>query len=93
MPKHSTMSPKTITEDWKDKDPDKETSERWKKDPNNWKWGGLFYYNSEDKRLFVSKKAEWRGTAMNFANKNSKWACLIFILFFSMVLFFILRKV
>jgi len=80
------------TEDWKDNDPDKETAERWKKDPNNWKWGGLFYYNEEDKRLFVSKKAEWRGTAMNFANKNAKWACLIFLLFFSIVLLFILKK-
>jgi uncharacterized membrane protein len=87
------MSPnKKTTEDWRDNDPDKETSEKWKKDPNNWKWGGLFYYNEEDKRLFVPKKIEWMGTAMNFANKNSKWACLIFLLFFSMVLFFILKK-
>lgn len=86
-------SDKKITEDWRDIDPDKETSDKWKKDPNNWRWKGLFYYNEDDKRLFVPKKAEWRGTAINFANKNSKWACLLFVLFFSMVLIFILKKI
>jgi uncharacterized membrane protein len=83
---------KKKTENWKDNDPDKETAERWKKNPNNWKLGGLFYYNKEDKRLFVSKKNELMGTAMNFANKNSLLAMLIFFMFFSIVLFFILRK-
>lgn len=34
----------------------KETLDNWHKDHNNWKWGGLFYYNKEDKRLFVPKK-------------------------------------
>lgn len=74
-------------------EPSKETLDKWKNDPNNWKWRGLFYYNEEDKRLFVPKKVEWKGTAMNFANKNAKWAFILAILFFSMVLFSILRKI
>jgi uncharacterized membrane protein len=30
------------------------------------------FYNKEDKRIFVPKKEEWKGTAMNSTNKNSK---------------------
>ncbi|MBW4360397.1 DUF5808 domain-containing protein [Flavobacterium taihuense] len=85
------MIPKKKNDDWKDNDPDKETWEKWKKDPNKWKWGGI-YYNKEDNRLFVPKKIEWMGITINFANKKAKWACLLFLLFFSMVLFFILNK-
>ena len=35
--------------------PDKETLDKWQKDPNNWKWK-LFYYNKEDERLFPPKR-------------------------------------
>jgi uncharacterized membrane protein len=28
--------------------------DKWHKDPNNWKLG-LFYYNKEDKRIFLPK--------------------------------------
>jgi len=82
------MSP---NQDWKDNEPDKETAEKWKKDPNNWIWG-IFYFNKEDKRLFVSKKVEWMGTTLNFA--NPKWILYMigFILFFSFILFMITRK-
>jgi uncharacterized membrane protein len=69
---------------WRDKDPDKETSEKWKKDTNNWKFG-MFYFNKEDKRLFVSKKIEWMGTTINFANPKSFWFVITMILFFSLV--------
>jgi uncharacterized membrane protein len=31
-----------------DEKPTKETLERWKHNPNNWKWG-IVYYNKEDK--------------------------------------------
>ncbi len=79
------------TEEWRDKDPDKETAEKWKKDPNNWIWG-IFYYNKDDKRLFVSKKIEWMGTTLNFANKNWIIYMVLFISFFSFVLFMILRN-
>lgn len=37
--------------------PDKETLEKWHKDPNNWKWGCL-YYNKEDQRLLPPKRQE-----------------------------------
>lgn len=82
---------KITTKDWKDNDPDKETSEKWKKEPNNWIWG-IFYYNKEDKRLFVSKKVEWRGTTFNFANPKSGFYLIGFILFFAFVTFMILRN-
>ena len=82
------MSP---NEDWKDNDPDQETAEKWKKDPNNWIWG-IFYFNKEDKRLFVSKKAEWRGMTLNFA--NPKWILFMigFVLFYSFIAYMISRK-
>lgn len=79
------------TEKWRDNDPDKETEEKWKKDPKNWIWG-LFYFNKDDKRLFVSKKIEWMGITLNFANKNWIIYMVLFISFFSFVLFMILRN-
>ena len=79
------------TEKWRDNDPDKETTEKWKKDPKNWIWG-LFYFNKDDKRLFVSKKIEWMGITLNFANKNWIIYMALFISFFSFVLFMILRN-
>ena len=36
------------------KNPSKEQSETWRKDPNNWKCG-VFYYNPEDERLLPPK--------------------------------------
>lgn len=80
------------TDQWRDNDPDKETSERWKNDPNNWKLGGFIYYNKEDKRLFVSKKVEWMGTTINFA--NAQWILFMigFILFYAFIYFMITRK-
>ena len=50
--------------------PSKETLEKWRKDPNNWKWG-FFYYNKEDQRLLPPKRIEWMGWTVNFANPNS----------------------
>jgi uncharacterized membrane protein len=73
-------------ENWRDNNPDKETSERWKNNPKNWKFGGLIYFNKEDKRLFVSKKIEWMGTTLNFA--NPKWI-LYMIGFISFVVFIV----
>lgn len=79
------------TDEWRDNDPDKKTAEKWKKDPKNWIWG-LFYFNKDDKRIFVSKKIEWMGTTLNFANKNWIIYMVLFISFFSFVLFMILRN-
>jgi uncharacterized membrane protein len=85
------MIPEKKNDAWKDNHPDKETWEKWKKDPNKWKWGGI-YYNQDDKRLFVPKKIEWMGITINFANKKAKWVSILFLLFFSIVLFFIQKK-
>ena len=72
-------------------EPNKETLEKWHKDPNNWKFG-QFYYNKEDKRLFVSKKTEWMGTTLNFANQKWIFYMIGFISFHAIVLYFILRN-
>jgi uncharacterized membrane protein len=87
------MSPnKKTTEDWRDNDPDKETSERWKNNPNNWKFGGFIYYNKEDKRLFVTKKVEWMGTTINFANPKWFLFMIVFISFYVFITFMITRN-
>lgn len=72
-------------------EPSKETSDRWKNDPNNWIWG-IFYYNKEDHRIFSPKKTEEMGSTINFANPKSVLALLIALSFFGMVIFFILNK-
>lgn len=54
--------------------PTKERLEKWRKDPANWK--GSFYFNKEDKRLFVPKQAKILGWTMNLANPYSIMAVL-----------------
>ncbi len=46
--------------------PSKEIIEMWHKDPNNWKLG-LFYFNNNDNRIFVSKRISMLGMTFNFA--------------------------
>ena len=58
------------------KNPSKETLEKWRKDPNNWKFGSL-YYNKEDRRLFPPKRISWLGWTINFANWKSILAFLL----------------
>jgi uncharacterized membrane protein len=72
-------------------EPSKQTSDRWKNDPNNWIWG-IFYYNKEDSRIFPPKKIEEMGSTINFANSKSVMALLGALAFFAMVTFFILRN-
>jgi uncharacterized membrane protein len=50
--------------------PPKETLDKWHKDPNNWKFGGI-YYNKEDKRILPPKRIKWMGWTVNFANTKS----------------------
>lgn len=71
------------------KNPTKEQLEAWHKDPNNWKCGGLFYYNKEDERLFPPKRVVWMGWTVNFANPKSVGA---FFVSFAMILVFVYRK-
>jgi uncharacterized membrane protein len=85
------MSSKITSDDWKDKDPDKKTSEMWKNEPNNWKWG-MFYFNKEDKRVFVPKKVEWMGITLNFANPKSVFFLIGFLSFFAFIYMMILFK-
>lgn len=71
--------------------PSKETLERWRKDPNNWKMG-MFYYNKEDKRIFPPKRIAWMGFTVNFANRNSVLFFVIFLAFFLAIAFMIETK-
>jgi uncharacterized membrane protein len=62
--------------------PNKETREKWHKDPKNWKFGGI-YYNKEDNRIFPPKRIAWMGWTINFANLKS---IIAFLILFGIVL-------
>lgn len=79
------------TDQWRDNDPDKETLEKWTKDPNNWIWG-IFYYNPLDKRIFPPKKIEWMGFTVNFANTKSVLCFIGMLIFFAFITFVIVHK-
>lgn len=68
--------------------PDKETLDKWQKDPNNWKWK-LFYYNKEDKRLIVDKPNPIYGSTFNFAHPKSYFFLIGMMCFFGFILFMI----
>jgi uncharacterized membrane protein len=72
-------------------EPSKETSDRWKNDPNNWICG-IFYYNKEDPRIFPPKKIEAMGFTTNFANPKSVLVLLAILAFFAMISIFISNK-
>lgn len=49
---------------------------------DNW-YGGIFYYNPEDKRVIVPKRIPWLGWTLNFAKQSSIIiAALIVIIIF-----------
>jgi uncharacterized membrane protein len=62
-----------------EKNPSKETLEKWHQDPDNWKFG-IFYYNKEDKRIFPPKRKAQFGWTVNFANPISILAILAIII-------------
>jgi len=62
-----------------DNKPNKETFERWHRDPSNWIWG-IFYFNKKDKRIFPPKRLSYFGWTINFANPYSVLTFLVLIL-------------
>ncbi|WP_343615501.1 DUF5808 domain-containing protein [Flavobacterium sp.] len=60
-------------------EPTEEEKNNWQNDPNNWLWG-IFYYNPKDKRIFPPKRIKELGWTINFANPNSVFFCVVFIL-------------
>jgi len=60
----------------------KETKEKWRNDPNNWKLG-CFYFNKEDHRIFPPKRIPWMGWTINFANKKS---ILFFVILIAVII-------
>ncbi len=69
--------------------PSKEQLENWHKDPNNWKWG-CFYFNPEDKRLFIDKKNPNLGGGINFAHPKSYLFLVGMLCFFAFIVISIL---
>jgi uncharacterized membrane protein len=67
--------------------PSTETLEKWHKDPNNWKLGGI-YYNKEDKRIFPPKRIKWMGWTVNFANTKSVLVFITVMVIVLVVLYF-----
>lgn len=61
-----------------DNKPNKETLDNWHNDPNNWKFGFL-YFNQKDKRIFPPKRNERFGWTVNFANPFSILAMVLII--------------
>ena len=55
-----------------------ETKNEWNRDPNNWKFGFL-YYNPSDNRLFPPQKIKEMGWTINFANPRSIFSVTILI--------------
>lgn len=60
-------------------------------DSNHWKFG-FFYFNPNDKRIFVPKRIESMGITLNFANPKAYFALLIMIAFFGFIIFRIVNK-
>jgi len=67
--------------------PSKETLDKWHKDPNNWKLGGL-YYNKEDQRLLPPKRIEWMGWTVNFANFKSVLLLVLILVFCLLIILY-----
>ena len=59
-------------------------------DPNNWKWG-IIYFNKQDPRILPPKRIAGFGWTINFANPKSI-TFMIFIIFLIMVLTSIAKK-
>jgi uncharacterized membrane protein len=59
-----------------DNKPTKEMLENWHNDPNNWKWGWI-YYNKADKRIFPPKRNKYMGWTVNVANPISILAIVV----------------
>lgn len=67
-------------------EPTKEKIEKWHNDSNNWKLG-VFYYNPEDPRGLVDKRAKWAGATLNFAHKSTVRLFFITLIVFLLLLF------
>ena len=49
---------------------DEEQNNKWRNNPDNWVWG-IFYFNKNDKRLFLPKRNPVFGFTVNFANPQT----------------------
>jgi len=70
--------------------PDKETSDKWLDDTDNYKWG-IFYYNPRDPRIFPPKRIRWTGWTVNFANPYSIVAMIVVVIIIVLINYFITR--
>lgn len=73
------------------KNPSKEQLDNWHKNPENWKFGGI-YYNKDDERLFPPKKVAWMGWTVNFANPKSVVLFVVILVIAISLPFFLPKK-
>lgn len=50
--------------------PSSDILNQWHNDPDNWKWG-FIYFNPKDKRVLVPKRQKFLGLTVNFASPYS----------------------
>lgn len=60
-------------------------------EPKNWKLG-VFYFNKNDKRVFVDKPNPNYGITLNFANPKAYLTVIISFLFFGFILYLITKN-
>jgi uncharacterized membrane protein len=48
------------------------------RDPANWRWG-IFYYNKNDKRLFLPKRLSYTGWTINFAHPTAVIVIIVLV--------------
>jgi uncharacterized membrane protein len=63
----------------------------WHNEPKNWKLG-VFYFNKNDKRVFVDKPNPNYGITLNFANPKAYLTVIISFLFFGFILYLITKN-
>ncbi|MEI7483825.1 MAG: DUF5808 domain-containing protein [Ignavibacteriota bacterium] len=61
--------------------------DRMRNNPDNYKWG-IFYFNPKDPRYILSKRNQWMGWTLNFANPFSYLIVLCIIAFAVLMLNF-----
>ena len=69
-------------------EPNQEQTNKWRLDPNNWKWH-MFYFNKEDSRLLVDKPNPNYGVTFNFASPKAYMFLLGMICFFGFIIYLI----
>lgn len=63
---------------------DDNEEERWRNDPENYRWG-ILYFNPKDPRIILPKRIKEMGWTLNFANPYS-WLIIFSIITLAILL-------